>query len=532
VEVDGEPYRGYIELSVNSSNRLTIVNVLNLEDYLKGVVPAELSPAVFPQLEAIKAQAVAARTYALRHLGQFAAEGFDICSTPACQVYRGVGVEQRMANEAVAATSGEVLTYEGALIDALYTSTCGGRTEEVQNVFDGEAQPYLVSRACFIERPKILLSANVERILSWEAAGAVVTGLVRDDDLQGVSLEKPITSSELSRWATRALGRLGQTGCGPIVSGAEPVSAARFARAMTEALCWEGRLPFLVSDWDTERLVPASEAEDLSDLERRAFAYWVHEQWIRPSAEGLRPRKAISRMEVMESLFRLYVGRSAPVLSEATLVGTQGDELIIKGEEDREVLTLADRRYLFRRVEDNTFLAPSLSMVPGDRFLYHKGHQGIDLVILQSNRAGFDSSSRFFRWTVRKTADELSRAVNGREALGSVVELRPQRYGKSGRVVEITIVGTDASRTLRGLAIRRWLGIRENLFYVDRQFDENGTIEAWVFTGGGWGHGVGLCQVGAYGMAASGLSYRDILRHYYPGTIVAASGKLISRRMR
>jgi stage II sporulation protein D len=525
VEVDGEPYRGFIELSVNTSNRLTVVNVLNLEDYLRGVVPAELSPAVFPQPEAIKAQAVAARTYALRHLGQFDAEGFDICSTPACQVYRGIRVEQQMADEAVDATSGEVLTYDGHLIDALYTSTCGGSTEDVQNVFDGEAQPYLISRACFIERSKVFLSARVERALSWEAAGAVVTGLVQDNDLQTVPLEEPVTTSELSRWATGALARMGQKSCGPIRFDAEPVSAGSFARAMTEALCWDGRLSFLVSDWDTERLVPTSESAGLSKSQRRALAFWVRERWIRPSSDGLRPMEPLSRLEALESLFRLYVGRSDPVLLEATLVDAQGDELIIGGEEeDRERLSLADERYLFRRIEDSTFFAPSLTMAPGDRFLYHEGQQGIDLLILISNLASFDHSSRFFRWTVRKSAEELSRAVNGREALGPVVELRPQRYGKSGRVVELTIVGADASKTLRGLAIRRWLGIRENLFYLDRQYDESGNVEAWVFTGGGWGHGVGLCQVGAYGMAASGFSYRDILSHYYPGTRIDASG--------
>ena len=225
VEVDGAPYRGFIELFVNASNRLTVVNVSNLEDYLKGVVPAELSPAVFPQVEAIKAQAVAARTYAVRHRGQFAAEGFDICTTPACQVYRGVGVEQRMSNEAVDATAGEVLTYDGELIDALYTSTCGGRTEDVQNVFNGDAHPYLVSQPCFIERPKTLLSANVERRLSWESAGAVVTGLVREEELREIPLEESVTASEFSRWSTQVMVRLGQTPCRSIAAGPETVSA-------------------------------------------------------------------------------------------------------------------------------------------------------------------------------------------------------------------------------------------------------------------------------------------------------------------
>jgi stage II sporulation protein D len=104
------------------------------------------------------------------------------------------------------------------------------------------------------------------------------------------------------------------------------------------------------------------------------------------------------------------------------------------------------------------------------------------------------------------------------EAIGSVLELRPKRYGPSGRIAELEVVGSAASVTLRGLAIRRALGIRENLFFFDAQRRPDGSVGGWVFTGRGWGHGVGLCQVGAYGMAASGYSYRDILSHYYPGT--------------
>jgi stage II sporulation protein D len=277
-------------------------------------------------------------------------------------------------------------------------------------------------------------------------------------------------------------------------------------------------------------LVPVSEAEDLNDVERRALAYWIQEQWIHPSSEGLRPRAALSRIEAMESLFRLVAARGEPPLAEADLVGAQGDELIVKAGEETEVLKLASKRYLFRRVGDTTFFASTLSVVPGDRLLYHRGNQGGDLIILLSHRTSLDRRSPFFRWTVRKTNDELSRTVNAREALGRIVDLRPKRYGKSGRVIELEIVGTAASKTLLGLAIRRWLGIRENLFYIDRQFGEDGRVDAWVFTGGGWGHGVGLCQVGAYGMATAGQSYREILGHYYPGTRITSLSEIVRQR--
>src|SRR6185295_10910292 len=108
----------------------TIINALDLEDYLRGVVPNELSPVSFPQLEALKAQAVAARTYALRNRGQFQAQGYDICATPTCQVYKGASTENELSDRAVNETRGVVATWHGELINAMYTSTCGGHTED------------------------------------------------------------------------------------------------------------------------------------------------------------------------------------------------------------------------------------------------------------------------------------------------------------------------------------------------------------------------------------------------------------------
>ena len=91
--LDANEYRGYFEVRPGRGATVTAVNVLGLEDYLRGVVPNELSPQAFPEIEALKAQAVAARTYAIRNRGQFAARGYDICATPSCQVYRGRSTE-------------------------------------------------------------------------------------------------------------------------------------------------------------------------------------------------------------------------------------------------------------------------------------------------------------------------------------------------------------------------------------------------------------------------------------------------------
>ena len=91
--VGGHRYRGRILVYLNDRGTLNLINEVPLEEYLRGVVPRELGPAAYPELEALKAQAVAARTYAVRNLGEFAEEGYDICATPRCQVYGGIDDE-------------------------------------------------------------------------------------------------------------------------------------------------------------------------------------------------------------------------------------------------------------------------------------------------------------------------------------------------------------------------------------------------------------------------------------------------------
>jgi stage II sporulation protein D len=142
-----DTYRGVIEVRPAAGATLTAVNVVNLEDYVRGVVPNELSSGALAPVEALKAQAVAARTYALAHLGDYSSKGFDLCATANCQVYRGAASEHPLSNRAVAETRGVLATWRGRPIRAYYTSACGGHTESGRDVFDDDA-PYLRGVAC------------------------------------------------------------------------------------------------------------------------------------------------------------------------------------------------------------------------------------------------------------------------------------------------------------------------------------------------------------------------------------------------
>src|SRR5436190_11105555 len=148
IAIDKKPYRTSARLFVNTRGLLNVINELNLEDYLFGVVPAEMGPTIYDEVEALKAQAVAARTYAVRNLGQYGSEGYDICPGPACQAYNGFGGEADLSTRAVRETAGLILTYNGQPIDALYTATCGGETSDVGTMFPGRSEPYLKRARC------------------------------------------------------------------------------------------------------------------------------------------------------------------------------------------------------------------------------------------------------------------------------------------------------------------------------------------------------------------------------------------------
>lgn len=137
--VGPKAYRGEVEVRPGNGS-LTVVNELPLEEYLYGVVPGEVIPSW--HAESLKAQAVAARTYAVSHLGQFAALGYDLKATVVSQVYGGVNLERPSTNRAVDDTSGQVLTYQGAPIEAFYSDSSGGYTEAAGEVW-GKSIPYL-----------------------------------------------------------------------------------------------------------------------------------------------------------------------------------------------------------------------------------------------------------------------------------------------------------------------------------------------------------------------------------------------------
>lgn len=143
-------YRGFLVIQ-NKNKKLTVINDVNLEDYLKGVVPSEM-PSSW-EIEALKAQAVAARSYALANLGKRASLGFDLKDTPEDQAYGGATAETSKTNTAVDETNGLVLTYNYKVVSAFYSASAGGHTVTSKQAW-GSDLPYLRAVPSFDEGVK------------------------------------------------------------------------------------------------------------------------------------------------------------------------------------------------------------------------------------------------------------------------------------------------------------------------------------------------------------------------------------------
>ena len=138
---EGYFFAGPMRLQPNAYGDYTLVNFVPLETYLRGVVPFEIGS--WAPFAALEAQAIIARTYALRNLRRFAIDGYQLCADTHCQVYKGLDGATTETDAAIASTRSLVLVYENELVDALYHSTSGGVTAPFSDIWAGEDRPYL-----------------------------------------------------------------------------------------------------------------------------------------------------------------------------------------------------------------------------------------------------------------------------------------------------------------------------------------------------------------------------------------------------
>jgi stage II sporulation protein D len=146
VDVNGSVYRGSLHLIGGTGGEITTINVIGVEDYLRGVLPYELGNVDRDALEALKAQAIVARTYAYKRMLRPGAREFHIYNDVQDQVYKGVRGEYLLSDRAVWETRGMAVMHADSLAICYYFSTCAGHTASKHEVWGGDSIPYLVSR--------------------------------------------------------------------------------------------------------------------------------------------------------------------------------------------------------------------------------------------------------------------------------------------------------------------------------------------------------------------------------------------------
>jgi SpoIID/LytB domain protein len=532
VRFNERPYRGRIEVFTNTRGNLTVVNELGLEDYVKGVVANELSPGGYPAIEALKAQAIAARTYALRNRGQFMSQGFDILPTTRSQVYRGLTSENALSSRAVDETRGIIATYNGEPINALYTSTCGGRTEDSENIFN-DAIPYLRARECAAE------GATFDRFVirttrePAELRDESNVTLARDVSLLFTqnfgTLHERVSDSWLSADATASEVRNWLANVARVARQSSPVAGddvnrpPAFATALSLAVFGDSKTSTLLNNADTDYLLAVKDARDVPAENRADLAMLLRDGYLSAYPDAtLRPRAPLSRARVLHAIARILEARNLLQLQKANARPTSDGQLILRSTKGKDQpIRVNPDAFLFRHLGERPYPVSSVALVGGEPVTYHLAPNGqIDFLEVKPapNGAAADRMSPFANWTrgmsVGQVQGRLARWARG---IGPILDLRVASRGNSHRVTDLEIVGAEGTAHVRGGRIRSALGLREQLFVIDREYDDHGRVSEFIFIGRGWGHGVGMCQVGAYGLAKQGWTTEQILKAYYSG---------------
>ncbi len=515
VSVDGAPYRGSLRVLINPRGTLNVVNRVDLEEYLRGVVPAEMGPKRFDAIEALKAQAVAARTYAFAHRGQFETEGYDICPGPKCQAYGGAASEDPLSTAAVDGTRGLVLAYDGRFADALYVSTCGGVTENVENVFSGGPVPYLVSVEC-------------GELATEEIAGAAVP---RDGGAeQRTALQwRGYVLRRLSpkRAAVRAAGlQTAQRLAGVPQRGAPPsrlTPAAVYPSLVAAFDLTEARTLQLTRRDEAYFDEPPGAARGLTGAARGAYEFLLR---FRFAGDALPPAdRELTEEEYGGLAFSIALRTLGVTEGSGRFLSREGSNLWVKAPEGRVGVPVDPDVPLARRIGDAFHPTGVLRLRPGDRVRWYKdGNRLLAFwVELDPDGPTYERESAWTEWVRRVGARELARRMAGRVAGNEVREITITKRSPTGRAIEMRVKTDLAEATFRKFELRQAVEMPEMLFSVTR-VDDPGAEKAFVFLGRGWGHGVGLCQNGSYGMALAGQTYDQILRHYYTGIEIVPSG--------
>src|SRR5215217_7398948 len=296
-----------------------------------------------------------------------------------------------------------------------------------------------------------------------------------------------------------------------------------FATALALSVFGESRAGTLLNDADADYLLAVKDAAQVPAANRADLAMLLRDGHLSVYPDAtLRPRTPLSRARVLHSISRILEARNLLQLQKANARPASEGQLILRSSKGKDQpIRVNPDAFLFLYLGERAYPVSSVALVGDEAVMYHLAANGqIDFLEVKpaANGAAADRFSPFANWTRGLSLGQVqSRLARRARGIGQIVDLRVASRGASHRVTDLEIVGTNGTAHVRGGRIRSALGLREQLFVIDREYDESGRVTEFIFVGRGWGHGVGMCQVGAYGLAKQGWSSEQIIKAYYTG---------------
>jgi stage II sporulation protein D len=212
-----------------------------------------------------------------------------------------------------------------------------------------------------------------------------------------------------------------------------------------------------------------------------------------------------------------------PTLQTGEARSTMDGRLILKSGRSERPFAVKPDVFLFRTFGASAYPVKEAALVGGEevRFITDATGYVTYLEISPTDQpTTAERMSPFTNWTTTVSASavqsRLSRYVRG---IGTLYDINIKRQGYSRRAAELEIIGSNGTKILKGGKIRSALRLKEQLFVINKRYSGS-QVTGYTFTGRGWGHGVGMCQYGAYGLAKMGVKSDDIIKHYYTGVDV------------
>jgi stage II sporulation protein D len=235
----------------------------------------------------------------------------------------------------------------------------------------------------------------------------------------------------------------------------------------------------------------------------------------------LQPNRSLNRGEFLRLIRQIFEKRKwMPGLQAWQAKASVDGKLVVRNGKTDKQLTVRPDVFLFRMFGSTMYPVKEAALIGGETVRFQTDASGAVIYLeVEPSEAptSAENMSPFTNWSTTKSASavqsSLSRYVRG---IGTLYDVNVKRVGYSRRPVELEIIGSNGVKTLKGGAIRSALRLREQLFVINKRYSGS-TVTSYTFTGRGWGHGVGMCQYGAYGLAKMGVKYDEIIKHYYTG---------------